>query len=222
MFAPLVPLTRPEGRTIDDFDVDWRGLVEQAIRVDVEEDDFLRAVARYTSIDPPSEGIFAMRFAFRADGAFDELLRASAAIGRADSIVARFLGRTSAGGRLGAFAQRGETIEANIEEAARVMRPWTPSCLLDPFALHGDLASFLYRYGMYTHFCEDHTADQAWEAARSLLKRTVGERPEERVSFRLMGPWGAWFDSNSCSDRTFLLFQRRSRRAWLYCFSHSD
>jgi hypothetical protein len=75
---------------------------------------------------------------------------------------------------------------------------------------------------MYRHFHDDHSADEAASHARALLESTVGASTDTIVALGSRLPCGAWFDRHSCTDQSYLLVDRQTRRGLLLALSHSD
>lgn len=201
--------------SIEQFPVDWEALVTEGHAVAPDELPYLAAIARYTNDVGPPGGVFAHRFAFRADDAFDRLLGTVHGVPVLQKdFVPKLLARTAARDALTVFASDAASLEQALREAA--------FSRLSSFALEGALAEHLYYYGMYEHYYDHHDANDARCAARTFVEATLGDDVEQVVVFESRSPWGDWFDPHSCTDRTFVLLQRARRQLWLLCFSDSD
>jgi hypothetical protein len=84
------------------------------------------------------------------------------------------------------------------------------------------LALDLYLYGMYQHFWQTRSPNEARRIARDLVAQTVGEDLEDVLVLTTRSAWGDWFDVHSCSDRSWLLIDGKASRAFVFTFSHSD
>jgi hypothetical protein len=200
--------TPPE---LDDFAVDWSAAVLAATPVPESHHPYLEAIARYSNNE---DGIFALELRLADDPTLTRLLAAAhehPAMAR--ELVPRLLARSRAARALTAFAPDPDTLERGLHEPGFAWR--------DPSAVLGELTDYLYNYGMYQHFSEHHDRDAALALAAALVRATV-QSPEALLAFDVWGPWGAWFDPHSCSDRSFLLIDRQRRSGLLLCFSHSD
>lgn len=197
--------------TQGDFAVDWSAAVLAATMVPESRHPYLEAIARYSNNE---DGIFALELRLADDPALARLL-AAAHEGPAMTrdLVPRLLARSRAAAALTAFAPDPDTLERGLHEPGFAWR--------DPHAVLGELTDYLYNYGMYQHFYQHHSRDAALALAAALVRAAV-ESPEALVAFDAWGPWGAWFDPHSCSDRSFLLLDRQRRSGLLLCFSHSD
>jgi hypothetical protein len=210
---------------LDQLPVDWKRLVIEAnalVTGDVSKDidfPFLKTIARYTNLDfSASEikgGIFAYRFRYREDPAFDcavQLIRAMSQIQKA--LVPQLLARTEARHALRLFAKDATQLEQQLTNAN--------FSYLSPFLLQGTLAETLYFYGMYERYFQDHTANEAMESAGRFLDSTVGENLEEIAVFRSRHAWGDWFDPHSVTDDSYVAINAVPREFFLLCLSHSD
>jgi len=202
-------------QTIDDFHVDWPRLVTVGKAATKDDFPYLNAIAQYTNYCIEPFGIFAHSFHFQDDPQFDRVLNLVHALPFVEQqFIPRLLARTNAMQALGEFAQDFGTLEEALQKVKF-------TCI-NPFLLTGMLADYLFRYGMYSYFYKEHTANDARDLALSLVEATLGSDLEQIIAFQAQGPWGAWFDPHSCTDRTFLLLQKVRRKFWLFCFSHSD
>ncbi|WP_224242464.1 hypothetical protein [Hyalangium gracile] len=208
------PIGRDTPSSMDDFAIAWPQAVAAAAPIPHARHAYLEAIARYTNDVPPG-GIFAHEFLLAEDPELDRMLELVHALARPqEELVPRLLARTQAHKALLDFEADPAALEQRIRE---VKFSW-----VDPFLLEGELARYLYFYGMYEYFWQHHSAREARELARSLVRETLRDELEQTVAFRAHGPWGRWFDVHSCSDCSFLLVDRQTRLASLFCFSHSD
>lgn len=199
-------------RTIEDFAVDWSGAVVEVVAVPEARHGYLQAIACYSNNE---DGIFALELMLSADPELARLLGLAHALPTvAREIVPRLLARSAAAAALTAFDPDPAALERRLRERSFEWR--------DPFALTGELARYLHGYGMYRFFHQDHSADEAMALARAWVHDSAGEVLADIVAFDVWGPWGAWFDEHSCSDRSFLVLDRRRLVGTLLCCSHSD
>jgi hypothetical protein len=202
-------------RSIDAFGVRWESAVSAHRPVSIDDHGYLREIARYSNIEPKELGVFAVSFTLAPDAELDRLLGLVHALPYLPSeLAARLLGRSALRHRLRAFHASQPALETGLREAAFT---W-----IDPFLVEGTLARTLYGYGMYRHFHDDHSADEAASHARALLESTVGASTDTVVALGSRLPWGAWFDRHSCTDQSYLLVDRQTRRGLLLALSHSD
>lgn len=202
-------------RSCDAFGVRWESAVAAHRPVAIDDHGYLREIARYSNIEPKELGVFAVRFTLAPDPELDRLLGLVHALPQlAPELAARLLGRSALRHRLRAFHASQPALENALREAAF---SW-----IDSFVLEGTLARTLYGYGMYRHFHDDHSADEAVPFARELLASTVGTSTDTLVALGSRLPWGEWFDRHSCTDQSYLLVDRQTRRGLLLAFSHSD
>jgi hypothetical protein len=200
---------------MDAFAIPWPEVVAADAPIPLARHAYLEAIARYTNNGAPPGGIFAHEFLLAENPELDRMLELVHALAPVQvELVPRLLARTRAREALSGFESDPGALEQRIRE---VKFTW-----LDPFLLEGELARYLYFYGMYEYFWQHHSAREARELARSLVRETLRDDLEKMVAFRAYGPWGRWFDEHSCSDCSFLLMDRQTRRASLFCFSHSD
>lgn len=199
-------------RTVDAFEIDWSGAVVAVASVPEARHGYLEAIARYSNDEG---GIFALELLLAEDPRLDRLLAQVHGLPHVQpELVPRLLARTSAAAALSAFS----TDAAALEQALRARSfAWR-----DPFVLAGELARYLYDYGMVERFHDHHPAARALALAQALVRDAAGDALEDIVALDARGPWGAWFDPHSCTDRSFVLIDRRRRIATLLCFSHSD
>lgn len=208
-------ITESMPRSIDELAVDWDEAVRVFKWIRAGDSAYLDAAARYCNNGGFPNGVFALTLLLREDPELDRLLELALHWPVvAMSLPAYLLSRTRARAALHDFARDASVLEARLREAQ--LR------VLDPFLVEGELASYLYRYGMYRHFYDDSTPEQARELARSLLAETTSGVLDALVVFDTRDAWGDWFDEHSCTDRTFLIIDRTLRRATLLVFSHSD
>jgi hypothetical protein len=209
---PLV-YSQSTPRDIAEFSIHWRDLVgpiEPLTNLP-----FLLAIQQYTNNSLPSGGVFAYSFEYRADAEFERLLSVVHGVSPLQSeAVPYLLARSHAATILVDFAKDPAILEQSLRSAAFKM--------INPFLLQGSLADYLFRYGMYSYYYQEHTANDAWNASREFLDTTVGLDLEAIVAFESSIAWGEWFDPHSCTDKTFLLLNRKTQRFWLCAFSHSD
>jgi hypothetical protein len=200
-------------RDIAEFSIDWGELASPiGPLVDAP---FLLAIKQYTNYSLPPWGIFAYSFEYRVDSEFDRLLSIVHGVSLLQSeVVPYLLARSRAATILTEFADDSAILEQLLRAAAFKT--------INPFLLQGTLADYLFRYGMYTHYYQEHTANEAWNTSGAFLDATTGLDLEAIVAFESSMPWGEWFDPHSCTDRTFLLLNKNTRRFWLCAFSHSD
>jgi hypothetical protein len=200
--------------TVEAFGVGWSALVVKVTPVVESEHRYLAAIARYSN-NPPPDGLFAVALDLAADAEMDRLVGAAHALPHVQSgLAAHLLADTAAAKALTAFAPDPATLYSKLEAAKFEY--------LRPFHLEGTLAEDLFFYGMYDYFYRDHSAGDARDLAHALVVATVGGELEDMVPFTTRLPWGDWFDPHSSSDRSWLLLSRRTRRAWVFAFSHSD
>jgi hypothetical protein len=202
-------------RSCDAFGVRWESVVAAHHLVPLDDHGYLRDIARYTNFEPVELGVFAVSFTLAHDPELDRLLSFIHALPHlAPELAARLLGRSALRHRLGAFHASQPALETAVREAAFA---W-----IDSFLVEGTMARTLYGYGMYRYFHEEHSADEAVSRARELLDATVGASIDPLVALGSRFAWGAWFDRHSCTDQSYLLLERRTRRGLLLAFSHSD
>ncbi len=196
------------------YSISWPEAVAADASIPLARHGYLEAIARYTNIEP-SEGIFAHEFLLSEQPELDRMLELVHLFpGVQEELVPRLLARTQAHKALSAFEANPAALEQNLR---KVQFTW-----VNPFLLEGELASYLYSYGLYNAFWQHHSAREARELARSLVSATLRDELEQTVAFKAHGPWGHWFDPHSGTDRSFLLLDRKTRMASLFCFSDSD
>ena len=220
-------------RSVDAFDVDWSRAVEAHAAIDLGDHAYLESIGRYANIAPLSLGIAAHRLSLSPDPELARLLSLVHAVGSlAPELVARLFSRSSLAEALHAFAPTGGP-SAPDDEGRRGPRPVDRAALeervraarfrwLDPFLLEGSLARYLYFYGMYRYFHQEHDAATALAHTRALLHGVLRSPLESIVALETELPWGDWFDPHSCTDRSVLLLDRDTREGALLVFSHSD
>lgn len=202
-------------RRIDDFAIDWAEAVVSHAPISIERTPYLDAIGRYSNITPVSLGVFAHRFVIANDSELDRALGLTHALGTlASELPAALLARTRLREALTGFARDATVLEERVREAKL---EW-----LSPFLLEGTLASYLYGYGMYRFFQDDHDAATAVAHTRSLLASTTRSPLEAIVPLWTRLPWGDWFDVHSCTDLSMVLVDRQTREGALFAFSHSD
>jgi hypothetical protein len=210
-----ITYSRDTPTSIEDFAVAWPEAVAVGAPIPQARHAYLEAIARYSNNDGVPDGIFAHEFLLAEDPELDRLLGLVHALPQLQvELVPRLLARTEARRALTDFETDAESLEQRIRD---VRFTW-----LDPFSLEGVLARHLYFHGMYEFFWQHHSARDARELARSLMRETLRDELETTVAFTAQGPWGRWFDVHSCSDCSFLLADRQTRKVALFCFSHSD
>lgn len=224
---------RDTPRDADAFEVEWPIAVEAHAPITIADHPYLQAIARYSNIEPIELGLFAHRFTIAPDPELDRLLALVHAIGSLPRELApRLLAQSSLRHALHAFAPTGGPSERD-NDGVRAPRPVDAALLeqrlraadfrwIDPFALEGELARYLYAYGMYRFFHQENDATTAVAHARALLARLTPSPLESIVALDTRTPWGDWFDPHSCTDRTVLLIDRETREGALLAFSHSD
>ncbi len=215
--APMKPEPTRSGQpsTIADFAIAWPSLVKEVVPFAEADLRYLATTAQYCNNGGMPDGIAALRVELAES---DELVRAlgfahySPTI--AASLAAHMLARTSLAGALTRFDADADKLFDRIESAK-----FEP---LSPFLLEGTLSFDLYFYGMYDYFHHTRSPNEARDIARDLITRTIGEDLEGVLVLTTRLPWGDWFDSHSCSDRSWLLIDGKAARAFVFAFSHSD
>lgn len=203
--------------SVTSFDIHWSAWVTEVTALTEANHPYLAAIAQYSNHDGVHGpgGIFALALDLAIDAEADRLLSVVHHMSWLQSgLAASMFGRTAAATALREFGSEADGFTARIE-AARFE-------YLSPFLLEGTLAEDLFCYGMYKYFYQDHSANEARALARRFLADTVGDELESMIPLTTRSAWGDWFDPHSCSDRSWLLIERRARRAWLLAASHSD
>lgn len=220
-------------RGADAFEVEWPTAIEAHAPIAIADHPYLGAIARYSNIEPIELGVFAHGFTIAPDPELDRLLALVHAVGSLPRELApRLLARSTLRHALHAFAPTGGPSPRD-DDGLRPPRPVDPALLeerlrtadfrwIDPFALEGELARYLYGYGMYRFFHQENDAQTAVAHARSFLAHVTPSPLESIVALDSRAPWGDWFDPHSCSDRTLLLIDRTTREGAVLAFSHSD
>jgi hypothetical protein len=202
-------------RTVADFAIDWPSLVKQVVPYAEADLRYLATTAEYCNNGGMPDGIVALHAELTKS---DELLRALHNAHHlqhiAASLAAHLLARTSFAAALTRFDADADKLFARVEEAKFEA--------LSPFLLEGTLALDLYLYGMYRHFWQTRSPNEARDIARDLVAQTVGADLEGVLVLTTRMAWGDWFDVHSCSDRSWLLIDGKAARAFALTFSHSD
>jgi len=193
--------------SIASFGIDWPKLVVESTRMPETALPYVGAIAKYSNCDVADGATFAVALKLAADPELDRLL---GLVHQLHPVQPAFAAQLLSCAKL---EMEGMTVERTQEAKFE----W-----LSPFALEGTLAEDLYRYGMYDHFYEHHTPNDARELARDLMQRTTGDVLEDIVPLTTRLPWSDWFDPHSCTDRSWILLEKKTRRAWIFAFSHSD
>lgn len=225
---------RDTPRDADAFEVAWPTAVESHAPLSIADHPYLVAIGRYSNISPLELGVFAHRFTLAPDPELSRLLALVHAVRALPAeLPPRLLARSALRHALHAFAPEGGPGPRD-DDGVPAPRPVDAASLedrlraavfrwIDPFLLEGELARYLYRYGMYRFFWQENDPATALADARALVASLLpGSRLDSIVALETGASWGDWFDPHSCSDRTVLLIDRDSREGALLAFSHSD
>lgn len=194
-------------------EVDWSALIvgDQSAREGLE---YVESIARYSNAER-EDGISAHCFLYREDEAFERWLDAISTRGHASgAFVARLLAGTAARAALARFAADARTLARQVE-AAQFQA-------LSPFLIEGTLADYLFHYGMYEFYYQQHAANEALDTTRAFVCELVGHDLEKIVALSSRSAWGDWFVPHSCTDFSVILFDRTRHPFWLFAFTHSD
>lgn len=201
---------------LENFNIGWDNLVLSGMNLEKAGGiSYLEHIEKYCNNGGFPQGINVKVFEFRTDPEFDkalELLHGLPFV-QEEFITALFT-KTDIRNHLREFAATDEVLTEKITAAKFTF--------LNAFHIEAELSYFLYRYGMYNHFWQNHTAAEAEAHARSLTQLIYKSDPGNVVCFTTHSSWGEWFDVHSCSDYTFVLINKTERTLWLLCFSHSD
>ena len=202
-------------RTLSDLSVNWAELVGGTELGGNNYCPYVEAIARYTNGDGVPDQICLIAFELNEDDQFTKALQNSEVNIYVESeLVALFLTRTKVFSHLYSFSKDPRQLEILIKQVNFKH--------VSPFHVVGELAGYLYHYGMYQHFYDAHSMNEAETLAQQFLVETVGSNLEYIYSFSAWGPWGDWFDKHSCTDRTFILFNPVAGTGVLLVCSHSD
>jgi hypothetical protein len=209
------PYSADMPRALSDFQVVWPDYVREVTPIATADHAYLASIRRYTNHSEEHHGVTALRLELAQDAEAERLLDGIHQLPATHAaFAAQLLASPRAHALLGAFDADADSLRARVE-AARFQ-------YLSPFLLAGTMAEELYRYGMYRHFYDDHSANEARDQVLAFLRNTVGDDLSRVVPFTTRGVWGDWFDPHSCTDRSWLLVGRGVAQAWLLVFSHSD
>jgi hypothetical protein len=200
----------------NDFSIDWENLIchQHSILSD-QEIEYLKQIATYSNNGGIPEGINVQIFDYQLDTEFERLL--TLVYQRpvlAKDFIAELFCRTSIAHHLTKFAPESQTLKNQIYQA--------DFQYLNSFEIQGELSKNLYYYGMYRHFWQDFSPNDAWEISHRLMELIFENDLENVICFTTRLPWGSWFDIHSCTDYTFVFLNKKVRKIWLLCFSHSD
>ncbi len=226
-YFDLEKLNVNQPRDIKNYQVIWEDLVQDINKIEITDYEYLVQIQNYTNNVPPG-GIFAYNFTYREDKEFERLLEdlyLPQGLDRYnESIEPQFIGailsKTNFYTVLSEYANSCESLSNRIIEAYkqdRIMRRYDTHHLIE-----STLCRYLYSYGMYDFFYNDHTLEEAKKITLDFTDAIFENNYDNTLYFDFYGPWNDWFDEHSCTDRSFLLINKIERKVWVLCFSHSD
>lgn len=199
-----------------DFSIGWEQLIRSGMTIEKETGiGYLEAIKTYCNNDGIPDGICASVFEYRPDPEFEKLLDMIHGLPRLqEPFITYLFTKTAIRDHLRRFAADDQLLASQLDAAKFTF--------FNSFAIEGELSYFLYRYGMYRFFYQDHTAAEAVALTKSFTQMIYQADPGNVVCFTTRAPWGEWFDRHSCSDYTFVFINKKEHTIWLFCFSHSD
>jgi hypothetical protein len=201
---------------ITDFQIDWKNLILSARAItDPSEFKYLSEISKYCNNGGIPGGIYAKVFDYQEDSEFVRLLSKvqSSSLLQKKFVEVLFC-NTAIIDHLHGFYEDPAKFPTEIEYAYFEF--------LEPSKIEDLLKNHLYNYGMYRHFFDNNSPDDAARIAQKFTWPLYNAEPDNIVFFCTRLPWGLWFDPHSCSDCTFLFINKKDRKIWLFCFSHSD
>jgi hypothetical protein len=199
-----------------DFHIDWTNLVSSAITIDKEDEiAYLSEIKKYCNNGGIPRGIIGKRFSYRHDSDFENLLSVIHYLPLLKAPFIEYLfTKTDIKKYLTEFYTVPDALSAQVRTAKFEY--------LNSFHIAGELANYLYGYGMYDLFYNHNSANKAMEITNEFTRLLYQSDLENVVCFSTRLAWGNWFDEHSCSDRSFVFINKTERLIWLFCFSHSD
>lgn len=200
----------------DNFSIDWKHLISQQHIIQVENEiEYLKKIAQYSNNDEISKAINAQVFDYKLDTEFERLLltiHQLPTLGK--DFIAELFCQTTIADYLTEFATESQSLKNLIYQA--------DFRYLNSFEIQSELSKNLYYYGMYKYFWEDFSPNEARAISLQLMDIIFENDLENIICFTTRQPWGEWFDIHSCTDYTFVFLNKKARKIWLLCFSHSD
>lgn len=199
-----------------DFSIDWENLIVSGLDIEHEvEFDYLVEIGKYSNNGGIPTGIIAKTFEFRQDEQFEKLLSMVHYLNvLAKKFIPNLFAKTAIRNFLKEFQEEDNELQNALSNADFEY--------MNSFDIEGNLAQYLYRYGMYTHFYQDHSAEEARQISVEFMKSLFDNDVDNVICFHTHHAWGKWFDKHSCSDWSLAFINKRERMIWLFCFSHSD
>jgi hypothetical protein len=201
---------------IQDYKIDWERLVISGSTLDRENGiSYLEKIRKYSNNGGIPAGIVVKSFGLLDDDEFIEMLRNVHGLPMVQrKLVKTLFTETGIFPWLSEFETDKNILKLRLSRAR--------FSYLNSFNIEGELSYYLYRYGMYNWFYNDHSELDAVQITRNLLKFIYFDDPGNVVCFVSRSKWGKWFDPHSINDYTVLLINISSKTIWLFCFSHSD
>jgi hypothetical protein len=200
----------------NDFSIDWKNLIIHQYVIQAEyEIEYLKQIAKYSNNCIAPYGINAQVFDYQLDTEFERLLAMVHQIPIvAQDFIAELFCQTNIADYLSEFATENQLLKNLIYQA--------DFQYLNAFEIQGELSKNLYYYGMYRFFWQDFSPNEAQTISLQLMDLIFENDLENVICFTTRLPWGKWFDIHSCTDYTFVFLNKKARKIWLFCFSHSD
>jgi len=213
---PLIYSSNMPNDIAKDFSIEWENLIVSGHEIEHEiEFAYLEEIKKYCNNGGIPKGICAKVFEYREDAEFERLLSLLHGLPFLEKkFISHLFSKTAIKTFLKEFEQHELDLQKRIGQGE--------FAYLNSFSIEGELSHYLYRYGMYQHFYEHNTAERAREITVELMKDVFDNNLDNVICFTAQGPWGKWFDEHSCSDMTFVFFNKKERMIYLFCFSHSD
>jgi len=209
------PIDMDSHYKIDYYNVDWEYLVTQCKDYKNGDFDYITNISKYPNNGGIPGGIYAKGFLYKEDTEFNRLLSMihRFSLVQNDFIPLLFI-KTSIKNYIKEFETEPDRLYDNLKNAHFEY--------VNPFDIQGELAKFLFYYGMYDYYYKHYSANKASETAQEFMISLFGTNLENVVIFKTRHPWGKWFDVHSCTDCTFVFINISDRIIHLFCFSHSD
>jgi hypothetical protein len=200
----------------NDFNIDWENLlINQRLILENNEIKYLQAISQYCNNGGIPKGIYAQVFDYQLDSEFERLLNMIHHLPiLAKNFIPFLFAKTKIAEHLQQFSPEKIELQNFIYQA--------DFQYLNSFEIAGELSKNLYYYGMYQRFCEDYSPNEARKISLDLMNLIFENDLENVLCFTTRRAWGKWFDIHSCTDYTFVFLNKKQRKIWLFCFSHSD
>jgi hypothetical protein len=213
---PLVYSANMPNNIEADFSIDWESLIVSGQEIEYEvEFGYLEEIKKYCNNGGIPNGICARIFEYHADAEFERLLSLLHGL---PNLEKKFISVLFTKTGIKTFLKEFEENETELQKAIET----SEFVYLHPFSIEGELSTYLFHYGMYTHFYQENTAEKAREISIGFMKELFDNDVDNVICFCANAPWGKWFDEHSCNDRTFVFINKKERMIYLFCFSHSD